>query len=143
MTLDGEQSTDLFRLLCGKLIGEGQYRKVFECHLFPDCVVKQDSRTNFSNISEWELWTEVEKTPLAKWLAPVMWLSPGGLWLIQKRTKPLGDAKPPKRIPSIFADDKAENWGLIDGRPVCHDYGNHAAYRLARRSWAMRKADWH
>lgn len=142
MNLNDEQSSDLFNLLCGRMIGEGQYRKVFECHVLPGCVVKQDTRANFSNISEWELWTECEKSPLAKWLAPVLWLSPAGLWLIQKRTSPLTVRDLPARVPAIFADHKPENWGMLDGRPVCHDYGNHGAYRIARRSKALIRASW-
>ena len=142
MLLEAEQSADLFHLLCGKLIGEGCYRKVFSCNILPDCVVKQDTRANFSNISEYELWTELEKTSLAKWLAPVVWLSPGGLWLIQKRTQPIGALKLPTRIPSIFADDKAENWGVLNGRIVCHDYGNHSGYKIISNAWRQRPARW-
>lgn len=143
MRLSDDSSSDLFHLICGPLIGEGQYRQVFEHALDKSRVVKHDSGANFSNISEWELWGEVEGTSLEKWLAPVYWLSPRGLWLIQARTDPIRESELPKRVPSIFADLKASNWGLFQGRPVCHDYGNHAAYRIAaKHGKAMKRADW-
>ena len=142
MKLDDEQSADLFRLLCGELIGEGQFRKVFACNIMPDCVVKIDTRSNWSNVGEMEMWDELRGSPLARWLAPVEWLSAGGIWLIQKRTQPIKAEQLPRRIPDIFADLKPENWGLLKGRPVCHDYGNHNAYTVAKRRARLRAVRW-
>lgn len=141
--MEAAESDDLLNLLCGAKIGEGEYRTVFACHLDARWVVKHDSRKNFSNIAEWEMWTELEETPLGKWLAPVEWLSPAGFWLIQRRTEPLTKDRLPKRVPSIFSDTKLSNWGWLDGRPVCHDYGNHRGYRLiGKHGREMRSAEW-
>ena len=38
--MNGATYEDAFNLLCGKLLGEGIHRKVFECRLRDDLVVK-------------------------------------------------------------------------------------------------------
>lgn len=134
---------DLINLLCGKQLGSGQYRTVFQCAIDPGRVVKHDNGNNFSNINEWQVYKEFEGTEVEQWLAPVFWLSPLGLWLIQAKTTPIPDGQLPDKIPAIFADTKAENWGIYQGRPVCHDYGNHNVYNLARRgALTLKRADW-
>lgn len=142
--MDIEHSNDLVNLLCGKLLGQGTYRKVFELAIDGTKVVKHDNGRNWSNISEWQLSVELHDTPIGKWLAPCHWISPGGLWLIQARTTPILPGDLPTSIPAIFADTKAENWGWFEGRPVCHDYGNHRAFILAGKTGSkLRAAIWH
>jgi hypothetical protein len=139
--LDGDFSDDLFYLLCGEVVGRGQYRTVYTSHLNPEWVIKKDSGGNFSNISEWQLYDELRETKLGKWLAPVHWVSPRGLWLIQARTEPIQKKQIPKKVPALFADLKPGNWGMLDGKPVCHDYGNNYLYVLARKHGGkLRKA---
>ena len=141
--MNQDDTDDLVNLLCGKLLGQGQYRKVFQCAIEPAHVVKHDSGHNFSNINEYQVFSEFTGTELEQWLAPVIWLSPRGLWLIQAKTTPIIEADLPTKIPAIFADTKAENWGSYQGRPVCHDYGNHNVFNLARRSGAtLKRAQW-
>lgn len=128
---DGE-ADDLFRLFCGTKIGEGQYRIVYAHALDSTLVIKRERAfNNFSNVMEWDFWTCSKGSKVRRWLAPVEWLSPGGMWLIQKRTYPLGARAIPKRVPDVFCDLKDDNWGLLDGRVVCHDYGNNRAVQQA------------
>jgi hypothetical protein len=57
---------------------------------------------------------------------PVVWRSPGGFILVQRRARILTDqefvdlhpALPPAR-----AEPKADSWGWLDGRLVAVDYG--------------------
>lgn len=134
-----EYSNDMLNLFCGKLLGEGTYRKVFEMRLDPSMVVKRDSGANWSNISEWQLYSELHDTPIGKWMAPCWHISPMGLWLVQARTTPILFSDLPKEVPAIFADTKQANWGWFEGRAVCHDYGNHMAYRLSNKPGARMK----
>jgi len=141
--MDSDDTNDLINLVCGRKLGEGTYRMVFEYAIDKSKVVKRDNGGNFSNINEWQISNEFAGTPLAKWIAPVYWISPRGLWLIQARTTPITLDQLPDKIPAIFADTKIENWGLFEGRPVCHDYGNHRAFVLAGKAGIrMRSANW-
>lgn len=143
MILSDESGSDLFNLMCGPKLGTGQHREVYECAMDDSRVVKHDHGTNWSNIEEYKIWCEYRDTPIGKWLAPVHWISPRGLWLIQSRTKPIEIGKFPKRIPALFADIKPDNWGLLDGRPVCHDYGNHGLFIVGfDAARALRPAVW-
>lgn len=125
-------SEDLFHLICGDKIGEGQYRIVFEYVQDPTKVIKLDTRLNWSNVHEHTMWTECNGTGIEKWLAPIYWLSPGSVWMIQARTTPIKTGKYPKKVPACFADIKPENWGMYKGRPVCHDYANSATHNMLR-----------
>lgn len=136
-------AVDLANLACGQVIGRGVYRTVFECRFNPAWVLKHDTQENHSNIFEHSMWSELQGTELEKWLAPIEWVSADGFWLVQHRTEPLRRADLPKRIPAIFCDLKLTNWGMLDGRPVCHDYGNSLLYSLARDHGAeLVKARW-
>lgn len=63
--------------------------------------------------------------------------------MIQRRTTPLREDQKPKLVPNFLADLKLENWGMYQGRPVVHDYGNHAIYALARGRHRMIRGRWH
>ena len=130
--ISDEYAADLFNLLCGSEIGSGVYRTVYQCNMNPDWVVKKDTGENFSNIFEYQIYHEYEGTKLAKWLAPVHWLSQRGLWLMMTKTEPIPQSKLPKKIPAIFADTHPGNWGWLNGRVVCHDYGNNRIFHLAK-----------
>lgn len=143
MRLSDDSASDLFHLFCGKEIGSGEHRTVYEHWQNKNWVVKHDHGTNWSNVNEFLIWNEFQHSPLGKWLAPVEWISPRGLWIIQARTKPIPIGKFPKKIPSIFCDVNPSNWGLYKGRPVCHDYGNHAVYEIVkRRGEALQSVVW-
>lgn len=131
--LEPEYATDLFKMLCGHEIGYGAYRTVYDCNINPEWVVKRDSGDNFSNIFEYEMYREYQDTKIGKWLAPVHWVSQRGLWPVMSKTEPLPKAKLPKRIPAIFADTHPGNFGWLNGRVVCHDYGNNNLFKLASK----------
>lgn len=116
---------EAYRLLCGRMIGEGQFRKVYICNFDPTLVVKvEEMAGNFSNVFEWELWHKhISKCDWAKKLyAPPVSISPSGAIMIQKRTKPATEF--PDWTPSIWTDMKRTNYGMLEGRLVCHDFGH-------------------
>jgi hypothetical protein len=110
-------------------LGRGAYRTVFALDGERVLKVENDGLT-FSNQHEWTLWQDVSGTKWAKWFAPCLSIDAFGAALIQTRTKPLSDEQwaSLRRIPDFMADAKRENWGWLNGRPVCHDYGNHALF---------------
>jgi hypothetical protein len=115
--------------LVGAEIGEGAYRTVYA--LDDERVLKLELRgESFSNAHEWTLWSDVKDTKWAKWFAPCLKIDEYGAALVMRRTAPLTDDQwaSLRRVPNFMADMKRENWGWLDGRPVCHDYGNHALF---------------
>lgn len=119
-------SRDFFYLFAGKLLGSGIGRNVYEFAPDPKrWVIKVENATkSFQNIHEWEFWTCNEYAKdIAKWLAPCEMISPCGIVLLQRRADPITEKRMPKMIPTWATDDKCENWGLIDGKPVMVDYG--------------------
>jgi len=121
-------ATDALDLLCGKQLGEGVYRSVFECALRRDWVVKletQDSdKRTFANVHEWSFWDKYcDQSAVARWLAPCEKLSPDGRILLQQRCDPLPlDYHLPHKLPAFLTDIKRANFGLLDGKLVCVDY---------------------
>lgn len=118
---------DAFNLLCGRKLGAGIHRDVFECALDPTLVVKveinDDRVRNFANVKEyenWTVWRDVE--PIARWLAPCDRLSFDGRILLQKRVEPIKKSEAPTALPTFLTDVKYENYGWYDGRIVCIDY---------------------
>jgi len=131
--LSGTLADDLYYLVCGEEIGRGQYRTVHNTVLNKDWVIKRDTGENYSNIMEWQIYDEFKDTHIAKWMAPIYYMSPRGLWLVQAKTEPIQRAQMPDKVPAIFADTKLDNWGMLNGKPVCHDYGNNRLFDLARK----------
>lgn len=134
---------DLFNMFCGKLLGEGSHRKVFECLVRPDLVVKVEHSDfrYFANVFEMQLWSEnAENKDVSKWLAPVEFISPDGRILLQKRCDPLPiNYKLPARMPEFLCDFKRSNYGIFEGRLVCVDYGItyfKANHKLIDTKWA-------
>jgi hypothetical protein len=128
---------DLMNLMCNTLLGSGQYRHVYSGKQDATLVFKYEREVGRNcNQTEWEMWMEMKNHELGKWLAPCIAISPDARWLIQHRTEPLQYAQLPDKIPRIFCDTKIENWGMLDGRVVCHDYGNNnGAVRSCTRVW--------
>ncbi len=121
-------NTDLILTLCGEKLGSGSYRSVYEFNMNPNkMVVKVEPKSTDCNIAEFLLWDEIQglKGNLAwvkEWFAPIHWCSPNGKVLIMERTKQL-DKERPKKVPYFFTDVKADNFGWIGNKFVCHDYG--------------------
>jgi hypothetical protein len=141
---------DFFDMFCGDLIGNGTSRRVYQYTMDSTLVVKiefkeAEKRIMFCNVVEWDVYSEMmDCKAIAKFMAPVIALSPCGRILLQKKTTPLQkNTKLPQILPAIFGDTKVENWGLLNGKVVCHDYANHRAFRLNyKRPDQMIKANW-
>ncbi len=133
---------DAFNMMCGKFIGEGIHRKVFECKIRPDLVVKveTDDLRNFANVFEMQFWDAYQHSKLiSKWLAPCEYLSPDGMILLQKKCSQVPfDYPMPKNMPEFMTDFKRANFGIMDGKLVCVDY----AITRSDPSVKMTKADW-
>lgn len=139
---------DALTLLCGPLLGTGQGREVYASPLDPTLVVKLETvgeRQKFQNHAEWIVWEAVREQPaLARWFAPCVAISYAGLWLLQRRTTPVTLAELRKalpRVPACFTDLKVSNWGRLEGRLVCHDYGT-AMTTERGLTTRTRRADW-
>lgn len=136
---------DAFNLLCGKQLGEGIHRKVFECRLRDDLVVKvEDDGENFwrffANAHEMRFWNDHrDYQPVAKWLAPCRYLSPDGRILLQDRCESITRAyELPEKMPSFLTDFKRENFGWLGGNLVCLDY----ATAIPNPNIRLKKAHW-
>lgn len=115
---------DFFRLFTKEQLGQGSARAVYSCSIRPDLVIKfEDSSGSFQNIIEWETWRRVQGTKFEEFFAPCEQISPCGTVLLQKRTTPVERDAYPKRLPRFLTDLKRSNYGRLDGRFVCHDYG--------------------
>lgn len=149
MTLDDcspLQWRDALTLLCGDLIGSGISRQTYECRTNADYVVKVQTDTErFQNQMEWLVWEAARWQPkLRRWFAPCASISDCGLWLLQARTEPVSLKELKRRVPRVpkcFTDLKADNWGRLGSRLVCHDYGTImvAQYGLTA---SMKRAEW-
>lgn len=133
---------EAFRVLCDDEIGRGISRVTYSSKLLPDYVIKVEENSKwFQNVMEWEVWDRVRFTPYARWFAPCVEISPCGGVLIMKRTEPAQKSKYPDKMPAFFTDFKRENYGLLNGKIVCHDYGCNLLMEngMTKR---MRKVEW-
>lgn len=128
--------------MCGDLLGEGIHRKVFACKTDPSLVVKvetDEEYRSFANVMEHENWSRNQyASAIAKWLAPIVAISPCGLVMLQKRVVPLRDNEVPERLPAFLTDTKRANFGLYEGRVVACDY----SFLISTISTKLKKADW-
>ena len=130
---------DFIRLFCGELIAEGVARKVYEVVGNPKLVVKvETTQETFQNVTEWQLWNELQFTEYGIQLAPCRRISPCGLVLIQERTQDLPDVYPLTNIPEWLGYIKEENFGILDGRLVCHDYALHGVIHQFKHAAARK-----
>jgi hypothetical protein len=118
-------SMDFWKIMAGDRLGYGMSRSVYDCRLDPTLVMKIEvTEGKFQNIVEFELWSRyMHYEKVAKWLAPVDSMSSNGTVMLMKKTMPLTVDQFPDEIPAFFGDIKLENFGMLDGRVVCHDYG--------------------
>lgn len=135
---------DFLNLLAGRQLGRGgMSRKVFELPLNEKYAVKiEEGDGMFQNVMENEFWNTVEHTKQAKWFAPVHSISPNGRVLIMRKTEPAPSSAYPKMMPAFFTDFKKSNYGLLDGRLVCHDYGTCLLPTVGVTA-RMKKVDWY
>lgn len=142
------QDPEVFRavtdVLCGKKLGEGCSRTVYECSFDKSLVIKIEDRNYHSqNIIEWEVWDQVEyDKKLKKWFAPCIAISRCGTVLIQKKVKYRDIALYPKKIPAFFGDTHRKNFGFIGDQFVCSDYGFFISNGVGLNSKAMKTVKW-
>lgn len=138
--LDIRAVEDIADYLLDDELGVGLQRRVFKKYQSNDSVIKLEANP-CQNITEYEVWDKVKDTEFAKWFAPVLGISEYGHLLEMVRTRPVRIEEMPQKIPAFFTDMKIENWGMLDGRIVCHDYGIHLLIEkgLTKR---MIKAKW-
>lgn len=133
---------DAFNMLCGERIGEGAFRTVYECRIRDDLVVKVEASESrhFSNVMESKFHADHQfNDRVARWLAPIEYLSLDGRILLQKRVRPVGHGDVlPTHLPAFLTDIKRENFGWLNGELVCIDY----AMTIPNPSVRMRKAEW-
>lgn len=137
-----ETYQDAFNLLCGDKIGGGAHRTVFACRLLPNMVVKVEDEhwRYFANMKEMTFWCDHRHyRKVGDWLAPCEFMSPDGRILLQRRIDPLPlSYEMPEKMPAFLTDFKRENFGLMDGRLVCMDYGmtiSNPSIRLKKVAW--------
>ena len=133
---------DVFWLMADRLISNGISRNVYTSSVFPDCVVKvEEDACMFQNVMEWQTWGKVRGTALEKWFAPCKWISPNGSVLIMKKTTEPAEKHYLKQLPVFLTDTKRSNYGMYQGRLVCHDYGTSLLmeYGMSKR---MRNVEW-
>jgi|SRR6478736_9648002 len=121
-------NTDLILSLCGKKIGSGAYRTVYDYNLNDKYVIKLEPNATDCNISEYILWDEIQGLKgdlewVKSWFAKVIWMSPNGKILVMEKTSENPKKERPREVPAFFTDLKYDNWGWIGNRFVCHDYG--------------------
>lgn len=133
---------DVAALVLGDCLGYGETRAIYEHALDKSLVVKvENGATNFCNISEWQIWQAVKDTEFAKWFAPVVSIGPAGSVLTMRKCEPARREELPDKVPAFFTDLKPENFGRLDGRIVCLDYGYHRFFEFGMTK-RLRKADW-
>lgn len=140
----GVVAKDFRDLVIGKKLGSGASREVYEWRPDPKLVVKVElNKFDWSNIKEWDVWAAIEHTKLAQWFAPCAEIAGNGAVMLQYRTQPIRRSELPDKIPALFTDTKLANWGMLDGRPVCHDYGLHMLLEKGMGHGSrLVKADW-
>jgi hypothetical protein len=117
---------DVADMVLGECLGYGTTRAVYVHAMDEHKIVKvENGAHSFCNVYEHEVWDHVKDTEFAKWFAPVEYISPTGIVLVMRRTESVPSSLLPKEIPAFFDDIKPENFGMLDGRFVCHDYAYH------------------
>ena len=134
---------EVFNLMCDELLYTGMSRAVWTSNLMPDCVLKVEERPGvFQNVVEWETWQRVKDTPLRRWFAECVAISPNGSVLVMRRTRPASDKDYPEKMPIFLCDFKRRNCGMAGKQLVCHDYGTNQLFeygmskRLVKANWS-------
>lgn len=116
---------------CGKYLGEGFRRIVYQYTDNPNLVIKflKNLEDNHNKI-EYENWNNLKDTEKGVWLVPCLGLSADGRFLIQERVEVLDKA--PDEIPDwikvlgdySFGGNNSRHWGIYNDRVVLIDYGD-------------------
>lgn len=135
----------LRKLLCGKLLGSGMYRDVYELRCNSKYVIKVEREPEicmFANITEFRNFINFKDwTLFNRWFAPCILINKTGTLLIQKRVYWDGKRRKdyPTHVPYMFTDLKLKNFGWIGDQFVCCDY---SYVREGFTNKKMRYAKW-
>jgi hypothetical protein len=135
---------DAFNIMCHTKLGSGAYRDVFLCRIDNTKVVKVERDDScwrkFHNVLEAQFWSDNQyNDAVAKWLAPIDYVSPDGFLLVQPRCEAVPEGyKLPDKLPAFLTDLKRENFGLLKGKLVCLDY----ALTIRNPVLRLRKVEW-
>lgn len=114
---------DLFSLFVGKKVGIDVARDYYLCAFDSRYIIKVERLMgSFQNIKEWQCWQAIQNSRYRNLFAPCKSISPNGFVLVQERTSPM---LPGIEIPydfSMFDEIDYDNFGVIDGRVVAHNY---------------------
>lgn len=138
-------ASDFVTSICGKFIGSGVYRSVFEYNLDSRFVVKIEPRNTNCNIVEHMIWDEVrglcnDMEWIKNWFAPVEWISQNGCILLMRKTTQVSNKERPEKVPKFFCDVHLNNFGWIGKNYVCHDYGQF--YNMIEYKKGFKKIKW-
>lgn len=138
-------ANDIVTSLIGEEIGSGVYRTTYVYNLDHSYVIKAEPLNTQCNVVEYLLWQEIKELSgslewVKDWFAPVKWISPNGRLLVMKRTKQIKSRKKPDKVPKFLWDVKEDNFGWIDGKYVCHDYGQF--YNFINYPKGMKSIEW-
>lgn len=124
--------------MTGDSLGGGMSRQVFNHPDDPTKVIKvENSARHFQNVMEWETWQDSKDCPdVARWLAPCHSISYSGTFLVMSKARDLLPNEIPEKLPSFLTDHKPENFGILNGKVVCRDYG------LIIRNLSTRQRKW-
>lgn len=144
MLTDEIVSNDAIQLMCGKLLGKGGSRWVYENRFDKSTVIKLQYGNGLpmQNILEWQVWLNLQHEEAGKWLAPCFMLSNRGHVLVQAKTELISFELYPLKIPCFLTDTKYENFGKYQDRFVCHDFGSTLLMTTGSRM-KMKKALWY
>lgn len=137
----------ILSVLVGERIGSGASRDVYALPHDKTLVMKvETSARTFHNQTEWLVWQEMKDWPVSDWFAPCVEIDSYGNVLFQRRTEPFRSEKEFHAavtrtrggvIPKIFDDVHYGNFGMLDGRVACHDYGYHTIFEQIAREMSI------
>lgn len=138
----GPVTSDLFNFIAGRFIGEGTSRRVYQFRFDLDYVLKYEAPGgSFQNIHEHDIWRQVEGTEHEKWFAPCRYLSPCGMFLVQKHCRAARPDEYPENVPNYLTDLGRDNFGIYKGNFVARDYG-YTRVMTRGLTKRMKKAYW-
>lgn len=146
--INGKSVNQVYKCLCGELLGKGVYRDVYVFKKYPAYVIKIErdmTRANFANVTEFRNYIQHKDWKfLSDWLAPCEIINQTGSILIQERVTWDGKRRKdyPKYVPAMFTDLKLKNFGWIGDRLVCCDYSFIPFYIVKVGKNSMKYAKW-
>lgn len=144
---NGPLKNSILSLFVGDKIGSGASRDVYEIAHDPSIVMKVErSARTFHNQTEFLIWQEMKDWPIADWFAPCIDIDSYGNVLLQRRTEGFESEREFRAaitrtrggyIPKVFDDIHFANFGILDGRVTCHDYGYHGFFEQVARDMSI------